>query len=191
MRKVVFIPVVALAGTPKHYLLELIIEAAEWRLNAQPQFHYLKGHGLKAAIKSAERVMAQVKKRITLWPSRAPLLYLANPFPGLSNTRGATLGIVMGLLMYNGLCNCNRLMVTGIINSTTHTVEPATDLTDELTSAMALGYQEQSLLFIVPILINPDVIVVKRHTELVHRLATLNIRVSPVQTLREAIAACS
>lgn len=42
MRKIVLIPVSALAGLPQHYLLELIVEPAELSLNAQPKFHYLQ-----------------------------------------------------------------------------------------------------------------------------------------------------
>lgn len=191
MRKVVLIPISSLAGAPQHHLLELIVESAELSINAQPKFHYLQGHGLKAAIKVAEKVSVQLKSKLTFWPSRAPLLYLANPLLGLSNALGAALGIVMSLLMYNGLCRCNRLIATGKLSSVTTTVEAAIDLTDELTSAIALGYQNKLLRFIIPKLANDDVTVVKRHAELICLLRTLNIRVFPVQTLQEAIAACS
>jgi hypothetical protein len=190
MHKIVLIPISSLAGAPQHHLLELIVESAELSINAQPKFHYLQGHGLKSAIKVAKQVIIQLKSNI-IWPSRAPLLYLANPLPGLSNALGAALGIVMSLLMYHGSCCCNRLIAMGKLNSVTATVEAATDLTDELTSAIALGYQNKLLRFIIPRLANEDVTVVKRHAELIRLLGTLNIRVFPVQTLREAIAACS
>jgi hypothetical protein len=191
MRKIVLIPVSALADLPQHHLLELIVEPAELSLNAQPKFHYLQGHGLKLAIQIAKQVIVQLKSKITFLPSRTPLLYLANPLPGLSNALGTTLGIVMSLLMYRGLCRCDRLIAIGRLNSITATVEMATDLTAELTSAIALGYQKQSLRFIIPMLANDDVTVIKRHAELIYLLGTLNIRVFPVQTLQEAITACS
>jgi hypothetical protein len=192
MRKVVFIPVFSLAGTPQYYLLELIVEPAEFSLTAQPKFHYLQGHGLKSAVHVVKQVMVQLKSKITVWrPSRAPLLYLANPLPGLSNALGAALGMVMSLLMYYGLCRCERLIATGRLNSVTATVEAATDLTAELKSAMALGYQNKLLRFIIPKLANDDMTVVNHHDELICHLGTLNIRVFPVQTLQEAIAACS
>jgi hypothetical protein len=189
MRKVVLIPVFSLAGAPQHYLLELIVEPAELSFTAQPKFHYLQGHGLKSAVQVAKQVIIQLKSKLIFWPSRAPLLYLANPLPGLSNALGAALGIVMSLLMYYGLCRCERLIVTGRLNSMTATIEASTDLTTELKSAIALGYQNKLLRFIIPQLVNDDVTV--RHAELIRHLGTLNIRVFPVQTLQEAIAACS
>lgn len=189
MRKVVFIPVFSLAGTPQYHWLELIVEPAEFSLNAQPKFHYLQGYGLKAAIQVAKQVIIPFRPKLAFWPSRVPLLYLANPLPGLSNALGATLGVVMSLLMYYGLCRCERLIATGKLNSVTATVEMATDLTAELKSAKALGYQNKLLRFIIPQLVNDDVTV--RHAELIGHLRTLNIRVFPVQTLQEAIAACS
>jgi hypothetical protein len=191
MRKIVLIPVSSLAGVPQHHLLELIVEPAELSINAQPKFHYLQGHGLKSAIKVAKKVMVHLQSK-TIWRlSRAPLLYLANPLPGLSNALGAALGIVMSLLMYHGLCRCDRLIATGKLNSVTATVETVTDLTAELKSATALGYQNKLLRFIIPKLINDNVTMVNRHAELIRHLGTLNIRVFPVQTLQEAIAACS
>jgi hypothetical protein len=89
MRNVVFIPVFPLADAPQYHLLELIVEPAELSFTAQPKFHYLQGHGLKSAIQVAEKVIVQLKSKLIFWPYRAPLLYLANPLPGLSNALGA------------------------------------------------------------------------------------------------------
>jgi hypothetical protein len=202
LRKTVLIPVVPLSPGPERYLLELIVEPAGPGAGSAPVLHPLKNHGLEAAVTLAETALRVVRLPSSprLWTSRRatlgpPAVFVANPLPGLSNARGAALGIALGLLMYDGHCPGDRLIATGQLLPADSTaglikVEATDGLAAKLSTALTLGYQRQPLPFIVPARTQDGRDTQERCAATVRGLANYNIHVLPVASLQEAVAAC-
>lgn len=195
MRKTVFIPLFALRGEGESSLLELIIERTARFHRPSPDFGHLHSHGLRIAISSAVaalRASGLVRTRSRLAGLRctepAPagassMLYLANPEPGLSNAKGAALGVAMSLLMYDGRCSLQRLIATGHLQADGAITGGADALATKLESAIPLGYQPEPLPFLVP---SSALMRASRPNHMISALSRLNIQVRPVADLTEA-----
>lgn len=202
-RKRVFIPVVPLVYGSECSLLELIIEPAG--PGVDPQFHSLKNQGLGTAVAMAKEALRiadlpplpPLRKRLTVnlanW--RPPFLFLTNPSAELSNASGAALGVAMGLLMYDGCCPYDRIIATGQLIPAVSPVglirvESTNDLKDKLAAALTLGYQQQTLPFVVPARIRDEAAKRIDCAKLIRALAAYNIHVLPVNTLQEIATGC-
>ena len=180
MRKRLFIPTVLLGQDNQGDLLELTVDSTVFFNDNS--FKSLVGCHLDAAIEIASRVLPLLPK-----PKRKSCLYLVNPNPYLSNSKGAGLGLVLALFMLEKQCPHQVLIVTGILDGSTGkndiSIADSGNLNLRLSAAMALGPQQQATPFLVPANSTVD-------SELVEKLARFSIFVCPVRTLTEALKYC-
>ncbi|MCP4406513.1 MAG: hypothetical protein GY807_01890 [Gammaproteobacteria bacterium] len=205
VRKKVLIPAVSLSGDSRGCMLELMIETAELSMDSTPQFSYLKEQGLEIAAEAAKNALAVaglptppstiqrvINRSSAMGP---PALYLANPRPNVSNSSSAALGVVLGLLMYDGRCPGEWLIATGRLDSTASvfgliSIKPDALVSEKLALALSLGQQSQTLPFLVPAKTIDGEATAMRYITLIRELMERNIHVIPVATLEMAVANC-
>jgi hypothetical protein len=200
LRKTVLVPVVTLATGRGSGLLEIIVEPAGLGEGTVPQLQLLYSAGLGAAVAAAQAALAVSR----LPPAAAgcvghllrepSVLYVANPKPQLSNSAGAALGVALGLLLHDGRCPGQRLIASGTLMLPGPlglvAIGSEGDIAAKLETALALGLQALPLPFLVPAHTADGVETAQDCAELIATLAALNIRVLPVASLGEAVAAC-
>jgi hypothetical protein len=124
MRRTIHIPALPLDGSTGGGLLELIVEPGSAFEPGGPHFERLRGQGLGTAIDLATAWMGRHYEDHASVQARPIHLWLANPMAGLSNSAGASLGLVLGILAtveqwpIGGLIACGRVLpATGRLES--------------------------------------------------------------------------
>ncbi|HET6519889.1 MAG TPA: hypothetical protein VFG47_08710 [Geminicoccaceae bacterium] len=193
------IPVTPLDGGPGGGLLEVIAErdGPDPRGGGRPRFRHLRGHGLGAAVAAAERALAVAdlsppRRRALPDPAgiAPPVVYLANPMPGLSNALGAALGLALAVLMVEGRCPGARLVASGRLVPGATAIQPTLGLGDKLRLVLTLGPQPAPLPFLVPTATEDGAAVAERYAGLIGELERRNVHARPVAGLEAAVAAC-
>ena len=199
-RKTVWIPLVSLTE-PTHesersVLLHLWIEPGGYGARPEESWQRLHGCGLGVALAAAQTALAAAglpppSRRLLHEP---PVWQIANPDPRLSNAAGAALGIALGTLLYEGRCPGERLIASGQFLSAPPArgamLAPDPRLAAKLCAVRAFGPQDEPLPFLAPAHTADGVETAQACAELIATLAALNIRVLPVASLEEAVAAC-
>jgi hypothetical protein len=199
-RKTVWIPLVSLVEpeveSARGVLLEILIEPGGYGANTEESLRKLHGHGLAMALSAARAALAVAGLPLPAGSlyREPPVWQVANPEPRLSNAAGAALGIALGWLLYDGRCPGRRLIASGqfLPASLSRNAALAADprLSGKLQAALVFGPQAAPLPFLVPAHTADGVETAQDCAELIATLATLNIRVLPVASLEEAVAAC-
>lgn len=198
-RKTLYIPLISLIEPdiePKHGgLLEVWIEPGGYGARTEESLRRLRGHGLGVALSAAQAALAVAGLPPPGGLVREPPVWqVANPDPRLSNAAGAALGIALGWLLYDGRCPGHRLIASGQFLAAAPSggavLSPDPRLSGKLRAALALGPQARPLPFLVPAHIDNGIKTVQDCAEPIATLAALNIRVLPVTSLEEAVAAC-
>lgn len=199
-RKIVWIPLVSLGEpTPeseRSALLHLWIEPGGYGANTEESLQRLRGYGLAVALADAQAALAVAglppQSRCLL--HEPPIWQVANPDSRLSNAAGAALGIALGSLLYEGRCPGKRLIASGQFLSAplsrSAVLAPDPRLAGKLRAALVFGPQAEPLPFLVPAHTAVGVETVRACAEPITALAALNIRVLPIASLEEAVAAC-
>ena len=199
-RKTIWIPLVSLAEPPNESecgaLLHLWIEPGGYGANTEESLQRLRGYGLAVALSDARAALAmaglppQASNRIR----EPPVWQVANPDARLSNAAGAALGIALGALLYDGRCPGERLIASGqflpAAPAGSAVLAPDPRLAAKLRAVLIFGPQDEPLPFLVPARTADGVETAQDCAELIASLAALNIRVLPVASLEEAVAAC-
>lgn len=157
-RKTVYIPLVALAGPEAHRVLELIVEAAPRGTEEEKGYEHLRACGLESAVEAAQVALKRISAaplsagerwQLTLQPP--PAFFVVNPTSSLSQSAGASLGIALGTLMYEGLCPMDRVIAVGRVEPRNFQPLPieavARRVRRHLRAGLSLGHQETTLAF--------------------------------------------
>jgi hypothetical protein len=198
MRKIIWIPVVAMANRPERLLLELVIERGNWPSESLPGLSGLAGlnlYGLGNAAKIAENALkySQLLSHFSWYQCRTtPYFYTAQTVPTLSNTSGAALGIALGLLMYEGYLPNEKLIACGGLSCAAGvvTIQTIDKIKEKLELALDLGWQNQKLPCVVPAYLQDGLQVEHCFNQQIEELKSLNIYVLPSKTLQDAVRGC-
>jgi len=199
-RCTIWIPLVPLtepgrASAPS-VLLEIGIEPGGYGADPDTSRQRLCGYGLARALADAQAALAAagLPSPARNWTREPPVWHVANPDARLSNAAGAALGLALGELLYDGRCPGSRLIASGhfLPVSAAHGARLAPDrrLAGKLVAARALGPQAAPLPFLVPAHTPEGIAIVQEYAEPIAALSALNIPVTPVASLEEAVAAC-
>lgn len=186
MRKRIYIPVVSVAAPHSVRLLELIVEPGDAG-GREVDYTLLYSQGLGGAAQQATQITRSVFSQNVMRP---PSLFLTTSISGLSNSSGAVLGVVLGLLMYYGLITAERVIASGSLEtpaSSNYSIGEA-----KVNTVKDLHYRVQAALLLAP-QTNPTpffyggTAITLPETQSAAKLYERNIIPTPILNLEDAI----
>lgn len=190
-RNIIFIPLASLKQGNDGHLLELVADRIGLAYFRRPDTDSLRSYGLGVAIDSAMSAISSLpltlfNKLKSYFVGGNKYMYLVNPKSNLTNAKGASLAIAIGLLVEEGyharIIALGELTDTGLLKNVC-----CVQVRRMMDSAKSLGYQEAPTLFLLPSMLQTGYNVSTILAPEIAELRNYNIHVHPVDDLREAL----
>lgn len=178
MRKFIIIPIVALGEEPKGVCLEFISDPYFY---GGANFKNIINRGLAKAVTATQQVLKQL--RHVDCPSS--YLYLNTYYLNLTHVKSITLGLALAVFMQKKSCGYKKIIALGKVDPESHIVSVSTHeyFNLQLQAVLKIGKQTQITPLFLPLNISKNI-----QQSSINRLAELNIQLTPVTTLYEALA---